>query len=431
MTKKKILKTLALALSISLLAPFANKVNAKANVSQPTIVSQAGIIMDYDTNEIIYAKDAEETMYLASTTKLMTALLFAENFKKTDMITYTKTAKEQPEYSLDWNQMKPYGKTLSVGDTMSADVVMKSLLLFSGNDTAYMISDAVGGNTQNFIDMMNAKAKELGLNNTHFENPNGLPGEGGHDVNYSTAYDLAKLTKAAYENAWIRETMLLDKATVMLPHNTQVTLENRNTELGKNGNIGGKTGVTNEAGTCFAGVYEDSGKKYLAVVLKCDRNNNNTRFQDIAKMMDYSTTVDRTVYKPAGEEVEAVDLEYKLFRFFGPTKTISAPITLDEDIKLYDNSLNKEATITFNSDETNAWKIASNNEVNLKVSVKDFSTEVKGTINISTLDILKANALVYLALVLAIIIVVVLILFIIKMMNGRNRRRRSYYRRRR
>ncbi|HEY5524143.1 MAG TPA: serine hydrolase, partial [Clostridium sp.] len=331
MTKRKIFKTLALALSISLLAPFASKVIAKENAIGPSIVSQAAIVMDYDTGEIIYEKNANDKMFLASTTKLMTSLLFAEKFNKTDLITYTATAKAQPEYSLDFNYMKTNNRTMTVGDTLSADVVMKSLLLYSANDAAYMISDAVGGDTSKFADMMNAKAKELGLTGTHYENPNGLPGADGKDVNYSNAYDLAIITKKAYENDWIRETLEIKQgskeATVTLPKNTIINLEVRNEELGKNGNIGGKTGFTNEAGNCFAGVYERNDKKYIGVVFHSGKDSlDKTRFPDLNSMMDYSTSVDEVTYKKAGEEVGTAELEYKLFRFFGPTKTITAPI---------------------------------------------------------------------------------------------------------
>ena len=98
-------------------------------------------------------------MFLASTTKLMTALLFAEKYSKTDLITYTETAKARPEYSLDINYMKTNNKTMTVGDTISADVVMKTLLLYSANDAAYMISDAVGGDTSKFADLMNKRQR--------------------------------------------------------------------------------------------------------------------------------------------------------------------------------------------------------------------------------------------------------------------------------
>lgn len=429
MTKRKLLKTITLTLSLLLLAPAAKIVQATED-NQPKIVAEAGIIMDYDTGEIIYEKNANDKMYLASTTKLMTAILFAEHNSKNDSITYTQEAKNQPPYTLQSEKMAPAGKTLSVGDTMSADVVMKSLLLYSANDVAYMISDEVAGNTESFSKMMNDKAAKLGLTNTHFENPNGLP-INNVDVNYSTAYELAIIAKAAYENDWIRETLLLPDAYVTLPQNTTVKLENRNIELGKNGNIGGKTGVTNMAGTCFAGVYERDGKKYLAAVLKDDRNNDSQRFKDIDKMMDYSENATRKVYKANGDEVGTAELEYKVFGFFGPKKTITAPIVLAEDVQLYNNDMNNsEAVITVDSKTTSAWKAASSDQVSLTVEVKQFSTTAKGKIDLSTFSLIKSNILIYLATVILLVIIVVLVMLIIRMINNKKRKRSSYRRRR-
>ena len=360
----------------------------------------------------------------------MTAILFAEHNSKNDSITYTQEAKNQPPYTLQSEKMAPAGRTLSVGDTMSADVVMKSLLLYSANDVAYMISDEVAGNTESFSKMMNDKAAKLGLTNTHFENPNGLP-VNNVDVNYSTAYELALIAKAAYENDWIRETLQLPDAFVTLPQNTTVKLENRNIELGKNGNIGGKTGVTNMAGTCFAGVYERDGKKYLAAVLKDDRNNDSQRFKDIDKMMDYSENATRKVYKSNGDEVGTAELEYKVFGFFGPKKTITAPIVLAEDVQLYDNDINNsEAVITVNSKETSAWKAASSDQVSLTVAVKQFSTTAKGKIDLSTFSLIKANLLIYLATLILFVVIVVLVILIIRMINNKKRKRSSYRRRR-
>ena len=130
-------------------------------------------------------------MYPASTTKLMTALLLAENKEKSDSITYTESAYKQPAYSLRSNIYF----NLKVGDTMSAADVMNSLLLFSGNDTAYMVADAVAGDADSFIKMMNEKAKALGMSSTNFVTANGL-----HDPNhYTTAYDLAILGASAYK----------------------------------------------------------------------------------------------------------------------------------------------------------------------------------------------------------------------------------------
>lgn len=427
---KKLFKTLAVTLTISLVSTLATVVSAKA--SEPTIVSEAAVVMDFETGEVIYEKKADEKMYLASTSKLMTALLFAESKTKTDTITYTEDAKAQPPYTIDSEQMKPYGKTMQVGDTLDADIVMKELLLFSGNDAAYMVADSVSGDSASFVDAMNKKAEELGLTSTHFENPNGLPqtqADGtSKDVNYSTAYELAIIAREAFKNEWVQETMQLKEADVVLPGDTRIKIENRNTELGSNGNIGGKTGVTDSAGTCFAGVYERDGRKLVGVVLKCDRNNNNKRFEDLKSMMDYSYPLEKEVFKASGDEVGTMDLEYKLFGFFGPTKKVSTKINLAQDVKLYKNAINDTAEIKLNNTEKqSAWKVASNKEVNLTVSVKAYSESVKGNVDITVGTLIKANILIYGAIILAFIVIIALIIFIIKLISDSSRKHKRRY----
>ena len=427
---KKLFKTLAVTLTISLVSTLATVVSAKA--SEPTIVSEAAVVMDFETGEVIYEKKADEKMYLASTSKLMTALLFAESKTKTDTITYTEDAKAQPPYTIDSEQMKPYGKTMQVGDTLDADTVMKELLLFSGNDAAYMVADSVSGDSASFVDAMNKKAEELGLTSTHFENPNGLPqtqADGtSKDVNYSTAYELAIIAREAFKNEWVQETMQLKEADVVLPGDTRIKIENRNTELGSNGNIGGKTGVTDSAGPCFAGVYERDGRKLVGVVLKCDRNNNNKRFEDLKSMMDYSYPLEKEVFKASGDEVGTMDLEYKLFGFFGPTKKVSTKINLAQDVKLYKNAINDTAEIKLNNTEKqSAWKVASNKEVNLTVSVKAYSESVKGNVDITVGTLIKANILIYGAIILAFIVIIALIIFIIKLISDSSRKHKRRY----
>lgn len=105
----------------------------------------------------IYCKDADSRRYPASTTKLLTGLLLAENKQKTDILQYTKSAKDQPAYSLNINYMN---NTMQIGDKMSADDVMKGLLLYSGNDTAYIIADNISGNSKAFAQLMNKRAKD-------------------------------------------------------------------------------------------------------------------------------------------------------------------------------------------------------------------------------------------------------------------------------
>ncbi len=426
MKKKFILKTLILALSISILSPFAAiKGNAASTDTLPEINAQAAITMDLETGEIIYCKDADSKRYPASTTKLLTGLLLAENKQKSDAITFTESAKAQPEYSLNINFMH---NSMKPGDTMSADDVMKGLLLFSGNDTAYMIADNVAGDSTKFAEMMNNKAKELGATHSNFVTANGL-----HDENhYTTAYDLSLITKAAFQNDWEREVMGLSEASIEI-NGAKVMLENRNLGLGKNGNIAGKTGLTNAAGGCLAAIYEVDGRQLIGVVLKSKQvdNADMTKFNDMDKIMDYSYKASKTIYKASGEEVGTTDIQYKSFGFFGPSKSITVPLKLTQDVTYYSNAINDaESEITYDKTDSSAWSLLFNKNVNLTYSTRNYNENVSGTIDISFGDILKDNLIIYIA-TLASIIIIITLLFLIKNMASNSRRRRSSYSRRR
>ncbi|OOM13489.1 D-alanyl-D-alanine carboxypeptidase family protein [Clostridium saccharobutylicum] len=433
MKKNLILKTLILTLSLSLFSPLTmasyaadTKKTESSTQSLPNINAQSAITIDLETGEVIYCKDADSKRYPASTTKLLTSLLFAENKQKNDEIEYTKSAKEQPEYSLNINYMH---NTMQVGDKMLADDVMKGLLLFSANDTAYMIADNVAGNSQNFADLMNKKAKELGANNSHFITANGL-----HDENhYTTAYDLSLIAKAAFANPWVKETMELKTAPIDIK-NSKIILENRNLTLGKNGNIAGKTGTTNAAGGCLATVYEREGRQLIGVVLKSKQvdNADMTKFNDMDSIMDYSFAATKQTYKSKGNEVGTTDLQYKPFGFFGPTKTITVPLKLTQDVSYYPNSINDaESQITYNqTNNASAWKLLFNKNTKLTYSTRNHSEEVTGTVDISLGSIIKDNILIYISTLIVIGIVGTLIV-LIKNMISNSRNRRSRYRRRR
>lgn len=422
MKRNLILKTIVLALSVSLLTPLSA---ASANVSEPNINAQAALTMDLETGEVIYAKDADSKRYPASTTKLLTGLLLAEHKEKSDEITFTQSAKEQPEYSLNINYMH---NNMQVGDKMSADDVMKGLLLFSGNDTAYMIADNVAGSAENFATMMNEKAKSLGANNSNFVTANGLHNEN----HYTTAYDLSLITRAAYENPWVKEVMSSKEAAIDI-NNFRFMLENRNLGLGNNGNIAGKTGLTNAAGGCLAAVYERDGRLLVGVVLKSRQvdNADMTKFDDMDAIMDYSYAASKEVYKSAGEEVGTTDLQYKSFGFFGPTKTITVPLKLTQDVTYYKNAINDaDSQIIYDGTTTSAWKLLFSKDTTLKYTTRNYSQDVTGTVDISFGKILKDNILIYLSAI-AIIAIIVTLIILIKNMLSSSRRSRSRYGRRR
>ncbi|HEY8889556.1 MAG TPA: D-alanyl-D-alanine carboxypeptidase family protein [Clostridium sp.] len=306
----------------------------KGTNNLPTIYGKAAITVDVATGEIIYAKNVDERMYPASTTKLMTALLLAENRKKTDEIGYTKSAKSQPADSLNVN-FHPIG----LDEKMSGSDVMDGLLLYSANDAAYMIADNVSGNATNFLKMMNDKAAKLKMTGTHFVTPNGL-----HDPeHYTTSYDMSILARSAFLNPWIKESMGKKQNTLSTSIGTTFEIKNSNKLLGVDGCIGGKTGYTTPAGRCLVAFYVRNGREIMGVVMDSVKNSNDTYvFDDMEKIINNSYDLQKTILHANNSVVKTEILKYKPLGFFGPEKTVSVPLVVKEDVSYYNNEANKK-----------------------------------------------------------------------------------------
>ncbi|MCI9302751.1 D-alanyl-D-alanine carboxypeptidase family protein [Clostridium sp.] len=417
---KNFFKSLILILCLTLVIPFLNVTNAFA-ATEPQIIGASAITMDMDTNEIIYSKNADVQRSPASTTKLLTSLLFAENKNKSDVIPYTNVSAAVTETSLT----NFIGNAAKAGDTLTADEVMDAVMVYSANDAAVMMAESVAGSVDAFAELMNQKAKELGALNSNFVSPNGLEGNS-NNHNVTTAYDLAMIAKAAYQNDWVREASGLDKTSVMLD-GKKIYIETRNKILGVDGNVGGKTGNETKSGHCFVGFYNRNGRNLITVVLGSEYGADGMNvFNDTKAIANYSYDAEKTTYKSAGDEISTVDLSYKLFKFFGPTKTITVPVVLDQNIEYYQNDFNdKNATLEVPSNELNAWKVASNNNVDLVFTSGSYKETVKASINLKVGQLLKANIGIYVLALLITILVIVLILVVIKLIINSNRRRRS------
>ena len=422
MKKKRIAAIFSLAM-VMLLNTYVPSAAAAANPAEPKINGKAAITIDLQTNEIIYANNVDLKKYPASTTKLMTALLFAENKKKTDVISYTADAKAQPEFTMNAD-LKP----IAVGQTMSGKDTMLALLLYSANDAAYMIADSVSPDSAAFIAKMNAKATSLGLKNTHFVTANGLP-----DPNhYTTAYDLSVIAKTAFANDWVRETMGTQKATITTSGGASMDITNRNTNLGKDGCIGGKTGYTTDAGKCLVAVYERNGRKILGVVLQSVYDAQDTFvFKDMKDIIDYSYSVKPATLHAAGSVIKTEKLTYKPLGFIGPVKTVDVPLVSKTDVTYYANSINtaeQKETYKFN-DIKFSTLTGSKSIGTLNVTTRDSVKTYEVYSNLSAFDIVKANFLIYAGLLLGFILLAAIILLIIrKIRGGRNRGQgRTYY----
>jgi len=311
---------------------FATDSNGTTNL--PTIYGEAAITVDVATGEIIYAKNVDKQMYPASTTKLMTALLFAENRKKTDIIKYTQSGKSLPESTLNVDF-----HVIGLDETMSGSDVMDAMLLYSANDAACMIADNLSGNSTNFMKMMNDKVAKLKMTGTHFVTSNGLY----DSEHYTTPYDMSILARVAFLNPWVKETMGKKQNIISTSKGTTFEIKNSNKLLGIDGCIGGKTGYISLAGRCLVTFYERNGRQIMGVILKSVKNPSDTYvFDDMEKIINYSYDLQKTVLHENNSLIKTETLKYKPLGFFGPEKTVSVPLVVKEEVSYYNNEANKK-----------------------------------------------------------------------------------------
>lgn len=273
-------KTLALAvlpLALALPAFFAPVFAAEApqevssNTEGPSVSAQCAAVIHMDTGEVLFVKNGEERRAMASTTKIMTALLTLE-----------EAAVQNREVEITREMVLVEGSSMGLreGDRLTLRDLAVGMLTVSGNDAANSAAIAISGSREAFVERMNQRAQELGLENTHFETPSGLDGE----THYSTALDMAKLAAAAMQNpdfAAIAGSKTA-KVTFLSPEKT-VTYQNHNKLLSLyEGCTGVKTGYTKKAGRCLVSAAERDGVRLVAVTLNAPDD-----WNDHAALLDY------------------------------------------------------------------------------------------------------------------------------------------------
>ena len=226
------------------------------------VSATAAVLMDADMGQVLYEKNGDRQMLIASTTKIMTALVVLEHAAPDDVITVT------PNHMAEGSSMY-----LRAGETVRVEELLYGLLLCSGNDAALALTECAGGLTP-FVALMNEKAAALGMAHTSFANPNGLDADG----HYSTARDMAVLAAAAVENPTFRRICSSRSVTI-----GQRTMENHNRLLRQvEGCVGLKTGYTRAAGRTLVSCTERDGCRLVAVTLQ-DGND----WADHAALYDY------------------------------------------------------------------------------------------------------------------------------------------------
>ena len=250
-----------------------NNAEVKKNILQPlpskvkgavdfNISAKSAIVLDVGTNAILYSKNSDEDLPIASLTKIMTALVVLDNTDLSKVATISRNAFDTRGSKND----------LAVGEKISVENLLKIMLINSNNIAAIALAEQTGGNTDNFVKLMNEKANLIGIENTKFLNPSGLDDVKGNNI--STAYEIAQLVDYALEKPLIWEILRIQKTTVISTDGKiKHRLKNTNLLLGKLKNItGGKTGLTDDAGQCLALVIGDpeNNHRIISVVLNAD-----------------------------------------------------------------------------------------------------------------------------------------------------------------
>lgn len=253
---------------------------------QPDIKATSAVLVDSASGRVLYEKEAKAKCYPASTTKIMTGLLALENLNLGDAVTASATA---VDVDRDGSNMG-----ILEGEILTVEQLLYGLMVHSANDAANVLAEAVSGSISAFVEKMNTRAAELGMENTHFANPHGY-----HDDNhYTSAYDLYLLAKVAMQNevfAKIVSTPTYEipptnryKETRSLSNNNALINPMKGRKYLYSAATGVKTGHTSKAGNCLVSSAEKNGSSFLCVVLNApNENGTNYSFADTISLLDY------------------------------------------------------------------------------------------------------------------------------------------------
>lgn len=250
------------------------KTSTKAKQMYPlNLTANSAMLVDYDSGEIIYQKNPQGRQPVASTVKIMTAMLALEKAKPQDIFTVSQAASKVGENSM----------ILTAGEKLSLEKLLYGLILVSGNDAAVTIAENVAETEEKFVDLMNEKARFLGLEDTKFANASGLDDD--NKTQYSTAYDMAVIARYLWTNFPQVRTI-----SSTYHHYIEATREHKDFELYNDTNLlttypgvkGIKPGFTWEAGMCLVTYAENDGKRLIGVILGTD-----DRRGEMKELLDY------------------------------------------------------------------------------------------------------------------------------------------------
>lgn len=249
---------------------------------QPILASATALVADADSGQIYFEKGMHTRMYPASITKILTGLVSVEHASPSDVVTVPQDVQQAQGSNVANIALVP-------GDTITLEQLEYTMFLASANDSAIAIADHIGGSVSGFVDMMNAKAAELGATDSHFSTPNGLPDPN----NYTSAYDMALITRAAIQNPTLMQ--YLSAHTFTLPasalRKTAASFSTLHKMMKQTAYydadvVAGKTGWETMSGNTLVTVAKKNGRTLIAVTL--DGSNSAAIYGDTRVLLDYA-----------------------------------------------------------------------------------------------------------------------------------------------
>lgn len=248
----------------------------KEDINEKNLIAKSAVLIDGETGRVLFGKNYEQKMAMASTTKIMTCIVALENAEMDKVVDVSAKASKMPKVHM--NVIK--------GEKYYLKDLLYAMMLESYNDVAVAVAEGVAGSVENFAELMNQKAKEIGAYHTNFVTPNGLDAKG----HLSTAYDMALIGAYAVKNEeFVKITNTKSYSFSNMQGKRNFTVGNKDAFLSMdNEAIGIKTGFTGEAGYCFVGAVKSKGRLFVSCVLACGwPPNKSYKWNDTRKLMNY------------------------------------------------------------------------------------------------------------------------------------------------
>ena len=311
-------RLIALGLSLALTLPL---LTVRAGAAEPDVSAPSAILMEEATGEVLYEKNAHERLAPASVTKIMTLLLVMEALESgrigwDDTVTASAAAaaKGGSQIYLEENEQLPL------------EEMLKSVVVSSANDCAAALAEHIAGSESAFVQMMNERAAELGMTDTHFVNCTGLDDEPDAAEHLTTAYDIALMSRELLKHEEIKKYTTIWMDTV---RNGEFGLSNTNKLVRfYDGTTGLKTGYTSAAGHCLSASAKRGGMELIAVVLHCDSSPH--RFESAKALLNYGFANYALITPQPDEAIGAVPVRLGTQERVTPVLQTDAPVLVDK-----------------------------------------------------------------------------------------------------